>query len=248
MVAACRTVNTVPKASADKPLWGRRIAARRKFLGKSLVDIENSTNGKLYQALLYRIENGKKHPNTLTVEQFRLLLSELGWTVADWSRETGLESPEMGLTAAQSGSESGKAEANLLDVDHAVVPFTKRVPLLSATGGRTFYFDIPDGLWRPNTVAAIIQGDSMSPTLDPGDIALADTSLLDLRDGEMYIFEIPGDGYTIKRIYRSNGGWELHPDNRKYRPMLLPEDWRVVGEVYDAWGPKGVRWRNFRLS
>ena len=82
----------MPKVTKkEKPLWGRAIAARRAMLGKSLVDIENETDGELYQALIYRLENGKKDPATLTVRQFSLLLKVLGWRALDWQEQTGLE-------------------------------------------------------------------------------------------------------------------------------------------------------------
>lgn len=87
---------------------------------------------------------------------------------------------------------------------------------------------------------AQVEGDSMSPTLEEGDLALADSTLKNLQDGKMFLFEIPGDGHTIKRVFKNGKGWELHSDNRAYKMKYLPKGWIVVGQVYDALGSKGV--------
>lgn len=233
MVLAYRSLNTMPKAAQEKPLWGKRIAARRAELDRlSLVDIENRTEGKLYQALMYRLENGKKDPSTLTVEQFDLLLKVLQWSLLDWKRETGLDAP--GLRSNEPDTEP----------DRAILPNMKRVPLITAVAGKpiTSTFDIPAHLWRRNTVVAIPEGDSMSPSLNEGDLALVDTSLKHLYDGRVYLFAIPGDGHSIKRVYKNGKGWEIHGDNRQaFKPQPLPDDWVVVGQVYDALRSTGFR-------
>ncbi len=68
---------------------GRKIAARRAELGKSLMDIENETGGTLYVQLLYRLENAKKPLETLNVRQ----LKALDWTPQEFAEATGVEVP-----------------------------------------------------------------------------------------------------------------------------------------------------------
>lgn len=72
-----------PRQSID-PRPGRRIAARRTFLGKTLDDIEEETAGVVYRNLLSRIENGHKAADTMRANQVNALLPALQWTHADW--------------------------------------------------------------------------------------------------------------------------------------------------------------------
>src|SRR5690625_2873122 len=72
-----------PRQMID-PRPGRRIAARRTFLGKTLDDIEEETNGVIYRNLLSRIENGHKAADTMRANQVNVLLPALQWTHADW--------------------------------------------------------------------------------------------------------------------------------------------------------------------
>ena len=72
---------------------GRKIAARRAELKKSLMDIENETEGVIYSKLLYRIENAKKPLETLNVRQLNALLKALEWTPQEFAEATGVEVP-----------------------------------------------------------------------------------------------------------------------------------------------------------
>lgn len=77
-----------------KPKHGRVIAARRAYLGKSAMDVENETRGVINQKMVYRIEAGKPHPLDLDVKKFNALLEVLDWTAEQFARETGVELPE----------------------------------------------------------------------------------------------------------------------------------------------------------
>lgn len=79
---------------AQKPEYGRAIAARRAYLGKSALDIENIYGSALYQKLIYRLENGKKHPLSLDLAGFAALLEALEWTTKEFEAATGLNVPE----------------------------------------------------------------------------------------------------------------------------------------------------------
>lgn len=72
---------------------GRKIAARRAELNKSLMDIENETEGVIYSKLLYRVENAKKPLETLNVRQLNALLKALEWTPQEFTEATGVEVP-----------------------------------------------------------------------------------------------------------------------------------------------------------
>lgn len=51
--------STGRRPASEKPLLGRKIAARRVELGLSLAAVEDATDGVVYAQLLYRLENGR---------------------------------------------------------------------------------------------------------------------------------------------------------------------------------------------
>lgn len=225
MVFVVPTINRVTKVTRkEKPAWGRAIAARRAMLGKSLVDIENETEGELYQALIYRLENGKKDPSTLTVRQFSLLLKCLAWDTAEWQKQTGLEPlVPYGETKKLDPNERVKETRYLLQ------------PVLGlASAGQPVDYGIPvlATVWRKGSLLYQVEGNSMEPTLKEGDRVYVDVSETDLYEGKVYVFEIPGDGHTIKRVRRLDDGeiW-LVSDNPNYRPWKAHE-LRTIGRVY----------------
>jgi transcriptional regulator with XRE-family HTH domain len=63
-----------------KPEFARAIISRRNELGLSLTDIDRETNGVIYSQLLYRVENGKKSPDTLRINQRIELARVLRWS------------------------------------------------------------------------------------------------------------------------------------------------------------------------
>lgn len=87
-------------------------------------------------------------------------------------------------------------------------------------------------VWRRGSLLYRVEGDSMAPTLHDGDRVYVDPSETELREGRIYICEIPGDGHTIKRVRRLDDGqlW-LVSDNPAYRPWR-PSEMRIVGRVY----------------
>jgi len=100
---------------------------------------------------------------------------------------------------------------------------------------------IPEREYRPGTKIFHIEGDSMEPTLFEGDVVYVDTRLTEPQHGHIYVVEILGDGYTVKRAIRTkNGEWLLASDNPAY-PALKPSEARIIGEVYRAKGERDLR-------
>jgi SOS-response transcriptional repressor LexA len=105
-------IMSVAAKTDNRPVYGRVIAARRAFLGKSALDIENEYSPLLYQKLLYRIEGGKKHPLELDLNTFAALLSALEWTPQEFAEETGLKFPDtLSAFAGSTGTGSSNAES-----------------------------------------------------------------------------------------------------------------------------------------
>ena len=79
-----------------------------------------------------------------------------------------------------------------------------------------------------------VQGDSMEPTIPKDWIVLIDPEDVELQDGKVYLFARSGgldNGLVIRRVFKRNGDWMMVPDNRKYAPEKLTNEWRVVGRV-----------------
>jgi len=112
---------------------GRKIAARRAELNKSLMDIENETNGVIYSKLLYRVENAKKPLETLNVKQLNALLKALEWTPREFAEATGVEVPGADLG-------TGNISAPTKDsYEHMAAPENERIRRLQLLGADIDY-------------------------------------------------------------------------------------------------------------
>ena len=87
----------------------------------------------------------------------------------------------------------------------------------------------------PGLRAIHIEGDSMIPTLSPGDQALVDTQAREIGDG-IYLLRI-GGALLVKRIQRQPSGQvRVASDNPAYHPFVLdvsnlPDDVAIIGRV-----------------
>ena len=96
--------------------------------------------------------------------------------------------------------------------------------------------------WGKNIVLYEAVGESMSPTITPGDLLVTVPGTI-WENGWVVVVDV-NDSDTIKRIYRAeDGGVDLIPDNNKYQPMhLSPHDMQVynvsvLGHVVKPIGP-----------
>ncbi|WP_457601092.1 XRE family transcriptional regulator [Hydrogenivirga sp.] len=80
-----------------------------------------------------------------------------------------------------------------------------------------------------------VKGDSMEPTIPKGWIVLIDPDDRELAEGKVYLFAYSGgsaeNGLLIRRVHRVNNEWELVPDNRRYAPQKLTDEFKIVGRV-----------------
>ena len=96
--------------------------------------------------------------------------------------------------------------------------------------------------WGENIVYYEAVGESMSPTITPGDLLVTIPGQA-WEDGWIVVVDV-NDSDTIKRIrHAKDGGIDLIPDNPKYKPMhLSPDDLMtynvsVLGHVVKPIGP-----------
>lgn len=149
------------RTAKPKPYYGRAIEARRKWLGSlSALDIENKTNGVIYQKLLYRIEGGDKDPLTLDVVQLNALLKALEWTPQEFSEATELALPK----SFQPPEGNAKLDASGMLEGSRSVPVYDLVSAGPGGEGGTIVdtLDIP-ATWKGSFGAYQVTGDSMAP-------------------------------------------------------------------------------------
>lgn len=96
--------------------------------------------------------------------------------------------------------------------------------------------------WGTNIVFIDSVGDSMIPTIRPGDLCICVPGDA-WEDGNIVVADI-NDSDTIKRIRRTDdGGIDLIPDNKEFEPMhYSPEDCerfqvRILGRIVKVIGP-----------
>ncbi len=89
---------------------------------------------------------------------------------------------------------------------------------------------LPEKLKVKGAVALAVEGDSMTPTLNDGDIVVCDTGGWS-GDG-IYIIRTQGHLY-IKRVVQSSSGFQVISDNPKYPPYIA-EETEIIGRVRGA--------------
>ncbi len=86
-----------------------------------------------------------------------------------------------------------------------------------------------------DVICVIIDGDSMAPTICPGDQLLVDRSSALFRDAGLYLMHAPNGGYTACRItlHPTHGRPILSHDNTVY-PIINDCDWNtlnIIGQI-----------------
>lgn len=88
--------------------------------------------------------------------------------------------------------------------------------------------------YRPERMMALrVAGESMVPSLHPGDLIVVNTESTSPRDGVAFLVIYEGEA-VVKRLVRDAGAWWLssdHPDQRRYARKLCDDQTQVVGEV-----------------
>lgn len=100
-------------------------------------------------------------------------------------------------------------------------------------------YPVPVSLWRPGMEIFAHEGDSMvrddGSGIHPGAYIFVDTNALDLRNRELFMFRIPGNGYVLKEARKINGHYKLVSWN-PLETVLEPEEVEIVGHVYEVLG------------
>jgi hypothetical protein len=78
-------------ATVKKRNPSRELAARQAYLQKSNMQIENETEGIIYQKLLSRLKSGEKSLETLDIKELKALLFVMEWSPQDFEEATAIE-------------------------------------------------------------------------------------------------------------------------------------------------------------
>lgn len=141
-----------------------------------------------------------------------------------------------------------KIQPELVPEDEVMIPVVASLRCGFGRSGEAIFKDkkpVPRSYvkrWGEDIVYYEAVGESMSPTITPGDLLVTVPGSV-WEDGWIVVVDV-NDSDTIKRIYRAeDGGIDLVPDNTKYKPMhLTPEDLMiynvaVLGHVVKPIGP-----------
>lgn len=141
-----------------------------------------------------------------------------------------------------------KIEPELVAEDEILIPVVASLRCGFGRSGEAIYRErkpVPKSYvkrWGKDIVYYEAVGESMSPTITPGDLLITVPGNA-WEDGWIVVVDV-NDSDTVKRIYRaSDGGIDLIPENKKYKTMhLTPEDLTtynvaVLGHVVKPIGP-----------
>jgi len=88
---------------------------------------------------------------------------------------------------------------------------------------------------KENLVVLEVEGDSMSPTINPGDLIIVDTAISNVEFSGIFVLEVSG-ALLVKRVHRRvDGSMSIISDNKTYQPETVQpseaNNIRVVGQV-----------------
>ena len=141
---------------------------------------------------------------------------------------------------------SSPAASPEMDEDVLMVDFAEDVRAAAGSGAMVFEEAADLQVAVPRTVlprwvstrgliCIRAAGDSMEPTLSDGHLILLDRSQIEPIDNKVFVIHTD-DGLVVKRVRKTEDGWQMTSDNPKYKSRPLGEWDQNVGRV--AWsGP-----------
>lgn len=228
---------TRDSGTLDQTEAGKLIAKRRRERGLTQPQVVEAT-GLPSQSYLSALENGRY--NVARSEYFpaiarALRLSEDEIRLINPAAVFTMETPVTHTPSAFPTSEGRIA----YPIDLAAASY----PLESAELVTSEPVFIPRHLDKAGLQLFTASGHSMDDGTEDGirDGAslFVNTHALDLRDGEVYIVHIEGNGYAVKRAQLHGGEWWMYSDNpaQSKHPPFQVDKARVIGHVYSFQNP-----------
>jgi repressor LexA len=224
--------STMPRKVKTKSPESQALRARREQLELSQEQLALVAGDLVSQSAVSDLETGRTTLEKLEARRVAALARALNWTLPELQEATGIDlaaprlepgdrvshpTPGVFLTARRLASASAPTHANdsLEDVQ----------------------IWVPNELMRRGTEPFVVDGASMSPSLENGEVALCDTRDTELRDGKVYVLTVKGDGECIKRARRVGDQWFLTSDNPKFQSFTR-DSVSIIGRVYHVM-PRG---------
>ena len=221
----------------NKKLLGERIKLLRTQNGLSASELADKIG--LSRSALSMVENGHRGVSTIMAKKIADLFNvSIDYILGNTDDPTPPKKIEI------------KDKINLKE---NVVAFVGRVPILGrVAAGKPVpaiqealgWMDIPAPYKKLGIdFALVIDGDSMSPRLNKGDLALIHMQN-DAENGEIAIVIINGNDGVCKQFFKKESSVVLHSINPEYDDIIIPaEQWdeecKVVGVVV-------ARFENFK--
>lgn len=217
-------------AEESHPAWAKAIRDRRIGLGLAQEKIAADSGDTLAQRSISDIERGRVHPLSLGAEKFFGLLRALRWSLADFSKATGIE-----IGYIQGALVEEDLNRVALPIDVYVLPVIDAgagPPWMSGDEIETLEIYLPElrGYDRSRLFLVRVRGDSMQGYADEGTLVICYRDAMPER-GKVVAVWLAGDGVVIKRYLGVESGLLLlGNDNRIHRAVFeAPEGSMVVG-------------------
>lgn len=227
------TIRYMPKAKRPKPPHGIALEVRRAQVQKSLDDIVTESEGRLYKQLLYRLENGKKDPDSLTYEQTLELSRALEWSVRELNDVLGVDTAREDDALRDLSIPVAQVELPVVNAGAGLPQWNDEAEMVTIVVPETMGKD------RGNLFCVRVTGDSMTGYASNGDLVVFEkTSVAEL--GQVVAVHIPDDGLIVKRYYGGdNGLLVLGNENRSIEPRTFPapEGSAIYGVSIGRWQP-----------
>lgn len=191
----------------------RELRKSRNMSQKTLAELLH-----VHQTAVSQWETGRTETDLATLcEMARLFGVSLEYLAGQTEREPiSAETPAL--------------PSNLLPVRKKPVPILGRiaagVPLYAEQQYGEYALADED---KPADFALLVEGDSMQPTIQPGDTVFF-RAQDDVDDGEIAAVVIE-DEATLKHVYHVPGGVQLISENHRYPAMFFTEGVRIIGKA-----------------
>lgn len=224
-----------PPIDAASAARGRVIERLRRSAGLSQMELGNRFGTD--QSYVSKLERGVTDPMSVALERGAALAEALGMSVAALIVELGFGAVSEMLD--QLDESVTDDQTNVLDdgtVMTSYYDFAAASPDIypGIEPYRVGRRPVDPEDTRTGFIPFLVRGESMIPTVNPGDVIVVDTTNTEVEDGLMYLLALPHDQVCVKRIVAVDGEWWLYsdnPDQRTFRPRRIPDGAIVRGRV-----------------
>ncbi|CDH34035.1 XRE family transcriptional regulator [Xenorhabdus bovienii] len=208
---------------------GIRIRELRKSRNMTLLELAHAIGGDVGN--LSRLERGKQGFSESSLAKIAEALSVPVSELFSHDSFEGIkkDSDERPITKVQNNR---VFRIEMLDVAASISPrggFSDITPIIHSIEYDPEYAKSIFGNRTPSSVSLVnVRGDSMSDTIEPGDLVFIDTSIKHFDGDGIYSFDFNGD-FFIKRLQKVKLELKVISDNKAYETWSLsPEEAEMI--------------------